>query len=86
MNLETAIASLDRTKSLAPGPALSVFLAALGFGAMAEDAKTETDPARLYRYARIVFVNAPKNCTGRLQRIIRAAGLNVPAGYYSKGA
>lgn len=40
--------------------ALSQMLAALGFGAMSRDVKTETDKARLSKYARIILKNSPE--------------------------
>ena len=38
--------------------AISVLLLALGFDAMARDCRTETDPARLSHYARIILTQS----------------------------
>lgn len=40
---------------------LAVMLGALGFDAMARDAETETDRARLKLYARVALKNAPQD-------------------------
>ena len=40
--------------------ALSELLAALGFDAMARDCATETDHARLCRYAKVVLKQSPE--------------------------
>ena len=47
---------------------LSELLSALGFGAMAEDVKSETDAERIRRYARVVAKHAnDQRITTRLQ-------------------
>lgn len=55
-------------------PGLSALLGALGFDAMARDVRTETDPKRLDRYARIARKQAPPELLPRLDALMARSG------------
>ena len=55
--------------------AMSALLFALGFDAMAEAVKTETDKERLCRYARVIVKQSPAEKKLALANNFRLAGL-----------
>lgn len=56
------------SKSLDPrtGAMLAAFLQPLGFETMARECSSETDPARLQHYARIVLKQTPDTFSGKV--------------------
>jgi hypothetical protein len=57
--------------------ALSALLASLGFERMAEDVRTEDDPDRLDRYARIILRQAPVATRPAVLERFHALGLAI---------
>lgn len=55
--------------------AMAALLASLGFVAMAEDVRDETDISRLRRYARVCVNSAPANKKAEMANLFR---LNKP--------
>jgi hypothetical protein len=58
--------------------AMAEVLAALGFEAMAREVRTEHDPDRLRRYARVCVKNAPEPQRAKLANLFR---MHTPALY-----
>lgn len=58
--------------------ALGELLEAIGFDRLARDVTTETDPARLAKYARLVAKQAPSEFRPRVQSLFADLGLLAP--------